>query len=85
MFAKLKSGVQLFDFTDVNDYKRVFKEDAEAIALVFKETEPYFAFNTAVTNAYKHLEPIEFSIAKKLAVYLAVEKKYKDASKTDPI
>jgi len=53
--------------------------------LVFKDAEPYFAFNSSVTNAYKQYEPIEFSIAKRMAVYLAVDKKWKDDDKKEPI
>ena len=85
VFVKLKPDVQLFDFTDINDFKKVFGDDAADIAVVFEKTEPYFAFNTAIANQFKQYEPIEFSIAKKMAVYLAVENKWKDASKKEPI
>ena len=86
VFAKIKSGLRLFDFSDENDFKKVFGEkDSQAIALIFKEAEPYFAFNTAVTNAYKHYEPIEFSIAKRMAVYLAIDRKWKDDANKVPI
>lgn len=64
VFAKLKSGVRLFDFSDTEDFKAVFgAQDGEQISLLFKGFEPYFAFSTVVPNALIPKVPIEFSIA----------------------
>lgn len=65
VFVKLKNNVRLFDFEDPSDYSIVFgnDENPEDFASIFKGVEPYFAFNTGVTNAVKDKVPVEFSIA----------------------
>lgn len=85
VFVTLKDGIRLFDFTDVSDYREVFGNDAELIFPIFKKAEPYFSFNSNIPNMKKSLEPIEFSIAKYLAVFLLSSKnKYKNGDPSNP-
>lgn len=72
VFVKLKDGISLFDFSDPKDYEKAFEDSEDPLAFmeIFKGIEPYFAFNTAISNSLKDLEPIEFSIAKRIAVFL---------------
>ena len=71
VFVKLKPNVNLFDFTDPNDYAEVFTgiDDPAQFASIFKGIEPYFAFNSGLSNTGKAEEPIEFSIAKRIALF----------------
>ena len=70
VLVKLKAGLKLFDFTDVADFQQVFNQHADGISKLFKEAEPYFAFNTGIANDAQKDVPIEFSIVQKLLIWM---------------
>ena len=48
----------------------MFNQHADGISKLFKEAEPYFAFNTGIANDAQKDVPIEFSIVQKLLIWM---------------
>jgi hypothetical protein len=74
VFVGVKPGTNLFDFTDPNDFAEVFNnkiDNPQELADIFKECEPYFAFNSSIANSARGHEPIEFKIARYMAIYFS--------------